>query len=117
MICYENRMVPICGVGFKNSDFGARIFCKMLGKSGGKAGKSQSTLNEDAYMVGRCSEADTDLTKCTETCNKRTIGGSCFGNSCNAFSTKSAVDLHCFGKMFLILHKTVIIHIYRVQAR
>ena len=99
MICHEHQLVPICGHSFWENQNGARIFCKMLGKSGGKVENKKEILQEDAYIVGKCGNQDTDLTGCNGGCNEHTVGGSCsrWIVSCNKGST-GLPRISCSGK-------------------
>ena len=100
MICYETRMVPICGRSFWTNNNGVQLFCKMLGKSGGKVDKSKSVLQEDAFVVGKCSKEDSHLSNCTSLCNKRTLGGDCEGWDASCYKrSNSGMKVHCFGKL------------------
>ena len=111
-ICYENRMVPICGRSFWANNNGARIFCNMLGKADGIVEKAYRILVQDAYVVGKCSEYDTKLTGCTDQCNKNTLGGTCnktWGSkengelkTCNKGSNGGAKVI-CFGKTLIFV--------------
>ena len=108
LICYENRMIPICGNSFWGNNNGARLFCRMLGKSDGVVEKAKERLSEDAYVVGKCSGGDTSLTGCTGECNKNggggKIGGNCWnwGKSCNKGS-RGGPKLTCIGKIICFL--------------
>ena len=101
-ICFENRMVPICGRSFWGNNNGARLFCQMLGKVDGVAEKVQETLTEDAYVVGKCSASDTQLTACTAECNKNQLGGKCqgaWGSGTCSKGSKAGPKVTCFGKL------------------
>ena len=100
-ICYNGRLVPICGRFFWDNNNGARLFCKMLGKGGGIVQKRGTKLVEDAYYAGTCSSTDKHITECSAGTNKRTLGGvtSIFKSaSCNKGS-KAAVRIECAGKV------------------
>ena len=102
-ICYNGRLVPICGHYFWENNNGARLFCKMLGKGGGNVNKNQDIeLTEDAYYAGTCSSADKNITKCSAGGNHHTLGGTEFlgGSSCNKGS-KAAISIGCYGKKIL----------------
>ena len=101
MICYENRMVPICGRSFWKNDFGAQIFCKMLNKTRLVLRWTKAILLEDAFVVGQCLEGDEELTSCTGRCNLQTLGGRCDrwkkDETCYKGS-KSGLSIRCFSK-------------------
>ena len=102
-ICYNNRLVPICGRYFWDNSFGARLFCKMLGKSDGIWLFPKIPLDEDAYYVGRCSSTDTHINKCSAASNWRTLGGSQFANSASCYKgSEAVVHVKCSGKYYLL---------------
>ena len=100
-------MVPICGRSFSQNNYGARLFCQMLGKADGAVEMSEEVLSEDAYIVGRCTQNDKSLTSCTGACNKRKVGGNCqtWAANCRKGS-KSVPWITCYGKIFFLTHLT-----------
>ena len=103
-ICYNGRLVPICGRYFWENNNGARLFCQMLGKKGGHVNKNQGIeLTEDAYYAGKCSSTDNHITECSAGGNKHTLGGfMVFGTaSCNK-GQKAAISIKCDGKILLL---------------
>ena len=103
-ICYDGRLVPICGHFFWRNNFGARLFCQMLGRDGGVIlPRPGISLAEDAYYVGECSSTDTHFNSCSAGMNMRTLGGlsSLYKDSCSKHS-KALVHLSCIGKTFFI---------------
>ena len=105
-ICYNGRLVPICGRFFWDNNNGARLFCKMLGKKGGIVQKYEFKLTEDAYYAGTCSSTDKHITECSAGKNKHTLGGKTrWGTgSCNKGS-KAAIYIECDGKTSLLYSK------------
>ena len=104
-ICYEGRLVPLCGRYFWENNFGARLFCQMLGRSGGTVSNPEIDLTEDAYYVGECSSTDTHINTCHAGANDHTLGGSKFLGtaSCNKGS-EAVAYINCDGKVFLIFY-------------
>ena len=106
-ICYDGCFVPICGRYFWDTNFGARLFCKMLGRNGGRVSKPEINLVEDAYYVGKCSSTDTHINACTGGRNQRTLGGkSGISASCDKGS-EAEVHINCDGEVFLIIYNTL----------
>ena len=93
---------PICGQFFSENDNGAELFCQRLGYLHGSIDHSKIsdidedklTIPMDAFMIGKCSENDTNLLKCNDKCNLRDIGGSCEKESCSAGKGKR-VKINC----------------------
>ena len=96
MICHDKQMVPICGHWFWNTQYGAQLFCKLLGKSGGKLDKLTTHITQPALCVGQCNKSDKDIKNCTGGGNKKikTLGGQCVGNSCDIGKAK-AITIDC----------------------
>ena len=103
-ICYNDRLVPICGHYFWENNNGARLFCKMLGKGGGRVNKNQDIeLTEDAYYAGMCSSTDQHITECSSAGNHHSLGGAeMFGSSSCNKGSKAAIYIECGGKKFLL---------------
>ena len=103
-ICYNGRLVPICGRYFWENNVGARLFCKMLGRSGGKVSRPGIGLPEDAYYVGECRSTDTHINKCSASTNYRTLGGqtSIFGTASCYKGSWAVVHISCDGKSSLL---------------
>ena len=111
-ICYNGRLVPICGRFFWDNNNGARLFCKMLGKKGGIVQKYEFKLTEDAYYAGTCSSTDKHITVCSAGKNKHTLGGksNILGTgSCNKGS-RAAIYIECDGKTSLLYFKCILVH-------
>ena len=103
-ICYDDRFVPICGRHYWDNNFGARLFCKMLGRCGGTVSKTKIDLVEDAYHVGKCSSTDTDINTCSGGNNERKLGE----DDCEK-GKESVVHISCGieignGELFLITY-------------
>ena len=75
-ISFKGQFYPICGDGFWDNDFGARLFCTKLGFSGGKIDrKTTPKLKKTGIMLGMCTASDKDLTACT---GKSAVGTAAF---------------------------------------
>ena len=107
-ICYQDRFVPICGHYFWDNDYGAQIFCRMLGRDGGVTTRKESKLTEDAYNVGKCSEADAQngrsITECTGDKNTNTLAYEFSSGSSCAEGEKSGVYIDCGGRGIHFAH-------------
>ena len=98
-ICYEGRLVPICGHYFWDNNFGARLFCQMLGRSGGIVSQPRFASDVNFYIVGKCSSTDTHITSCSAGANTRTLGGKAATSNCNK-GAKAGAYISCDGKIF-----------------
>ena len=103
-ICYNDRLVPICGHYFWENNNGAHLFCKLLGKGGGTVEKNgRMELTEDAYYAGQCSSTDKKITECSAAGNHHILGGSeMFGSSSCNKGSKAAIYIECGGKKLLL---------------
>ena len=103
-ICYNGRLVPICGRYFWENNFGAGLFCRLLGRSGGTVSKPGIDLAEDAYYVGMCGSMDTHINTCSADTNYRTLGGqtSFLGTASCYKGSEAVVYIKCDGTFHLI---------------
>ena len=99
-----NMWWPICGQFFADNNYGAKLFCRHLDYDDGWVNFSEekeedddkNSIPMDSFMIGKCSETDTNLQRCTDGCNNRAIGGNCEKESCSEGKGKR-VKIHCEG--------------------
>ena len=85
---------PICGYGFWDNDYGAKLFCQQLDPKFviGTVTKINEKLESDGIQVGECTKSDAWLA-CTGGCNDLTIGKGCA--DCRGEKKKTKIEVEC----------------------
>ena len=107
---------PICGEFFSENNNGADLFCKKLYDSSisgrvlthniVQGGTIKDILTPmDSFMIGRCSDADPSLEKCSGVCNLFKPGGTCKDKKCSSGEGKR-ITIQCVDQNTAILPET-----------
>ena len=113
-ILHDGQWHPICGHIFWDNDFGADLFCKILGYQFGiirpesNSESRQVPLPKDGIRIGECNEEDTNLKHCTERDNDLSFPSNCKQEE------MAGIKIDCFMEGMKIISNHVIIGLFFV---